>query len=100
MNATNITPSPDDVPAVDRAEYATGHPHTLGVEFTDDELLVGEGPGSPDMAEFGEAPDVETHSVEPHSEGTDHDEPSAAEFGEAPDVETHSEPAGAPSPDL
>jgi hypothetical protein len=82
MNATNITPSPDDVPAVDRAEYATGHPHTLGVEFTDDELLVGEGPGSPDMTEFGEAPDVETHSDETHSN------------------ETHSDGAGAPSPDL
>jgi len=86
MNGSSITPSPDDVPAVDRAEHTTGHPHTLGVEFTDDEILIGEGPGSPDMAEFGEAPDVETHSVE------------------TPDVEAHSveydEPAGAPSPDL
>jgi len=64
MSRANPTPSSDETPAVDRAELATGHPHTLGVEFTDDELLIGEGPGSPDMAEFGEAPDVETHSDE------------------------------------
>lgn len=83
MNGSNITPSPDDVPAVDRAELATGHPHTLGVEFTDDEILIGEGPGSPDMAEFGEAPDVETHDTETVA-----------------DTDTHDEPAGAPSPDL
>jgi hypothetical protein len=67
MNGINLTPSPDETPSTDPAEQADGHPHTLGVEFTDDEILVGEGPGSPDMTEFGEEPDVETHSAE--SEG-------------------------------
>lgn len=61
MTSANLTPSPDEIPAVDTAETADGHPHTLGVEYTDDEVLVGEGPGSPDMAAFGEEPDVETH---------------------------------------
>jgi hypothetical protein len=97
MNGSNITPSPDDVPAVDRAESVTGHPHTLGVEFTDDEILVGEGPGSPDMAEFGEAPDVETHSVETHSVETSSDETAEPA---APASHGHDENVGAPSPDL
>ena len=93
MNAINLTPSSDETPAVDRAEAATGHPHTLGVEFTDNELLVGEGPGSPDMSEFGEAPDVETHTVEPHTVEPHTIEPHT--------VESHDdESAGAPSPDL
>lgn len=60
---TSVHPSRDDVPAIDQAEDATGHPHTAGVEFTDDETLV-----ATDVAveapEFGEDPDVETHDYE------------------------------------
>ena len=48
---------PDDAPSIDRAETAVGHPHTLGVEYTDDEILIGD-------AEFGEAPDIETYEDE------------------------------------
>lgn len=54
--STNIPPSPDDVPAVDDAETAEGHPHTLGFEQND-------APVSADT-DFGEEPDVETHSDE------------------------------------
>jgi len=55
-------PSSDEAPAVDSAEIAVGHPHTLGVEYADDETLVPDGTVA--EAEFGEAPDVETHDYE------------------------------------
>jgi len=55
-------PSGDEAPAVDAAEIAVGHPHTLGVEYADDETLVPDGT-MPDV-EIGEAPDVEMHDYE------------------------------------
>ena len=58
-----FSPSSDETPAVDTAETAIGHPHTLGVEYADDETLVPDGSGV-DPAEFGEEPDVETHDYE------------------------------------
>jgi hypothetical protein len=58
-----ISPRSDEPPAIDRAETAIGHPHTLGVEFTDDETLVSDGTGD-DIADFGEAPDIEVHDYE------------------------------------
>jgi len=59
-----ISSSSDEVPAVDTAETAVGHPHTRGVEFADDETLVPDGTGDDTDADFGEAPDVETHDYE------------------------------------
>ncbi|WP_411698377.1 hypothetical protein [Conyzicola sp.] len=58
-----LSPIGDEPPAVDRAEIAVGHPHTLGVEYSDDETLVPDGTGG-DVAEFGESPDIETHDYE------------------------------------
>jgi hypothetical protein len=59
-------PSGEEVPAVDAAEIAVGHPHTLGVEYADDETLVPD--GTVGDLEIGEAPDIETH---------DYDEPTS-----------------------
>lgn len=53
MHNPGFTTNGEEPPAVDAAETAPGHPHTKGVEFTDDETLVDD--------EFGEDPDVETH---------------------------------------
>jgi len=58
-----LSPSSDEVPAVDTAETAIGHPHTRGVEYADDETLVPDGTGD-DTTDFGEEPDVETHDYE------------------------------------
>jgi len=64
---TRFTPSSDEVPAVDRAETASGHPHTLGVEYTDDEVLIASD-ATIEVTEFGELPDIETHDYdEPHT---------------------------------
>lgn len=52
MTDSNLTPSPDEAPAVDTAEEADGHPQTEGMEVGD----FGTGD-----SEFGEDPDVETH---------------------------------------
>jgi hypothetical protein len=53
---SNIPPSPDEIPAVDDAEMAEGHPQTFGFEQD-------AAPATADT-EFGEDPDVETHSTE------------------------------------
>ncbi|GAB3607871.1 hypothetical protein GCM10027413_32800 [Conyzicola nivalis] len=64
---TPLSPMGDEPASVDRAEIAIGHPHTLGVEYADDETLVPDGTGM-DVADFGEAPDVEMHDYEePHT---------------------------------
>ena len=61
-----ISPSSDETPAIDAAETAIGHPHTLGVEYADDETLVPDGTGN-DTSDYGEEPDIETHDYdEPH----------------------------------
>jgi len=60
---TDTTPTSDETPAGDAAETAQGHPHTEGVEFTDDETLV-ETHVVDDASEYGESPDVETHDYE------------------------------------
>jgi hypothetical protein len=63
MKNSFLSPSSDEAPAVDEAESAIGHPHTLGVEYTDDETLITvESPGADE--EFGEDPDIETHDDE------------------------------------
>jgi hypothetical protein len=58
-----ISASSDEPPAVDKAETAIGHPHTRGVEFTDDETLVPDGTGD-DATDGGESRDVEAHDYD------------------------------------
>jgi hypothetical protein len=57
MSHTSIPPSPDDVPAVD-VESGQAHPHTSGVAQADATA------STETDTEFGEDPDVETHSAE------------------------------------
>jgi hypothetical protein len=59
MSNTHLTPSPDEIPAVDTAESAEGHPHTQGFEQDD-----AAAPRDEADTEFGESPDVETHTTE------------------------------------
>jgi hypothetical protein len=58
MSHTSIPPSPDDVPEVDVAEAGQAHPHTSGFEQADATA------STETDTEFGEDPDVETHSAE------------------------------------
>ena len=60
MHNSHFTTNGEERPAVDVAETAAGHPHTKGVEYTDDEVLVGRDDEDDDDT-FGEAPDIETH---------------------------------------
>jgi hypothetical protein len=63
MTVATISPSSDEPSAIDRAEIAVGHPHTLGVEYTDDETLVPDGTGD-DGTDSGESRDVHAHDYE------------------------------------
>ena len=65
MRNPHFTMNSPERPAVDGAEVAVGHPHTLGVEYTDDEVLI-DGEDAVAYAEYGEDPDVETHLDEGH----------------------------------
>lgn len=66
MHNSHFTINGEELPAVDVAETASGHPHTKGVEYTDDEVLVG-GDDPDEIGRFGEDPDIETHLDEgPH----------------------------------